>query len=122
MVLEPQSIEADPPTLRKPASNASALAEHASISKEHIVSIKDYRIWIYMTNVGTAQILTHFLILFFKFFTITITNVRKYYFLSTLKLSRLCMAGETGHTVNKVMQELKKTKKCHRWAIMIVMN
>ena len=29
------------------------------------------------------------------------------------------MSGETGHTVNKVMEELRKTKKCHRGAIML---
>ena len=49
---------------------------------------------------------------------VTVTNVRKY-FLSTLKFSRLYLSGETGHTVNKVMEQLRKTKKCHRGAIML---
>ena len=45
--------------------------------------------------------------------SVTITNVRKY-FLSTLKFCRLYQEGETGYTVNKKMQEMRKAKRCHR--------
>ena len=49
---------------------------------------------------------------------VTLTNVRKY-FLSTLKFCQLYMEGETGFTVNKKMEELRKKKKCHRGAVML---
>ena len=49
--------------------------------------------------------------------SVTITNVRKY-FLSTLKFCRLYQEGETGYTVNKKMQEMRKVKRCHRGAMM----
>ena len=49
---------------------------------------------------------------------VTLTNVRKY-FLSTLKFCKLYMEGETGFTVNKKMEELRKKKKCHRGAVML---
>ena len=29
------------------------------------------------------------------------------------------MEGETGYTVNKKMEELRKKKKCHRGAVML---
>lgn len=44
---------------------------------------------------------------------VTAEDVRKY-FLSTLKFCRFYTEGETGFTVNKRMQELRKAKKCHR--------
>ena len=49
--------------------------------------------------------------------SVTLTNVRKY-FLSTLKFCRLYLDGETGYTVNKKMQEMRKAKRCHRGAVM----
>ena len=46
---------------------------------------------------------------------VTPLDVRKF-FLSTLKFCGLYMQGETGLTVNRKMQELRKIKKCHRGA------
>ena len=47
--------------------------------------------------------------------SVTVDKVRKY-FLSTLKFVKLYMEGETGFTVNKKMQELRKIRKGHRGA------
>ena len=47
--------------------------------------------------------------------SITVEKVRKY-FLSTLKFCKLYTEGETGYTVNKRMQEMRKNKRCHRGA------
>ena len=47
---------------------------------------------------------------------VTEIDVRKY-FLSTLKFCKLYEQGETGYTVNKQMQELRKVRRCHRGAI-----
>ena len=48
--------------------------------------------------------------------SVSLQMVRKY-FLSTLKFCHLYMAGESGFTVNKKMEELRKQKKCHRGAV-----
>ena len=50
--------------------------------------------------------------------SVTVSNVRKY-FLSTLKFCRLYLDGETGYTVNKKMQELRKIKRYHRGAVLL---
>ena len=49
---------------------------------------------------------------------VTINNARKY-FLSTLKFMRLYKEGETGYTVNKKMEQIRKTKKRHRGAVVL---
>ena len=49
---------------------------------------------------------------------VTINNARKY-FLSTLKFVRLYQEGETGYTVNKKMEQMRKAKKCHRGAVVL---
>ena len=49
---------------------------------------------------------------------VTINNARKY-FLSTLKFMRLYQEGETGYTVNKKMEQMRKAKKCHRGAVVL---
>ena len=46
---------------------------------------------------------------------VKLVSVQKY-FLSTLKLARLYMDGETGYTVNDKMKELRKVHKGHRGA------
>ena len=47
---------------------------------------------------------------------VSVEAVRKY-FLSTLKFCKLYTEGETGYTVNKRMQEMRKTQRCHRGAV-----
>ena len=49
---------------------------------------------------------------------VSVIAVRKY-FLSTLKFCQFYMQGETGFTVNQKMKYLRKTKKCHRGAVLL---
>ena len=45
--------------------------------------------------------------------SVTLEKVQKY-FLSTLKFAELYLQGETGYSVNKKMEELRKIHKGHR--------